>query len=113
MRALNLVHSRKYKFEAENFTKIPSLHFLVLDGCYVNGNLDSKWEELRWLRWRYMPLPHLPPILDLSNLILLDFSWSTNLANLWAESDSTLEVLYCTLKLVFKEIACIHLLWLI
>jgi hypothetical protein len=101
VRSLNLANSQKHKFETKNFAKMRNLHFLILDGCDVSGDFESIWEELRWLRWRHMPMTHLPPILNLSNLISLDFSHSTKLANVWTESDPALEVCYMNLLLEF------------
>ena len=97
VRALNLANSGRTKFECKNLAKMTNLHFFVLDGCYVSGDLGSISKELRWLRWRYMPLEFIPPTLNLSNLISLDFSWSTMLANTWVESNSALEVHCCYL----------------
>jgi len=99
VRALSLANSRKDRFDAMNFAKMTNLHFLILDGCDVIGDLGSMLNELRWLQWRYMPLTHLPLMLDLSNLISLDFSYSTKLATIWAESDPAWEVCYLNLLL--------------
>ena len=92
VRALNLANSRRKEYESKSLAKMTNLHFLVLDGCNVSGDLESISEELRWLRWRYMPLTFIPPTLNLINLIALDFSWSTMLASTWVESHPALEV---------------------
>ena len=55
VRALNLANNRKIEFESKNLTKMTNLHFLVLDGCNVSGDLKIISKELRWLQWRYMP----------------------------------------------------------
>ena len=92
VRALNLANSGRREYESKSLAKMSNLHFLVLDGCNVSGDLESISEELRWLRWRYMPLTFIPPTLKLINLISLDFSYSTMLASTWIESDQALEV---------------------
>ena len=92
MRALNLVHTRKRNFKAEDLAKMTKLLYLVLDGCTVGGNFGSSLEELRWLQWRKMPSMQPPLMLDLFNLTSLDFSYSSNLASLWTESSPALEV---------------------
>ena len=94
VRALNLSNTQRYAFESENFGKMPNLHFLILDGCNMNGNLGSISKELRWLRWRYMPLMQFPVMLNLSRLISLDFFGSKELVNIWTESNPPLEVCY-------------------
>ncbi|KAG0626626.1 hypothetical protein M758_2G138800 [Ceratodon purpureus] len=43
------------------------------------------------MQWRNMPLTHVPSMLDFSNLVSLDFSYSIHLANAWVESNPTLE----------------------
>jgi hypothetical protein len=92
VRALNLTKSQERQFGAKNFTKMPNLHFLVLDGCNVGGNFGNIFKELRWLSWRYMPLNRLPNMLDLSNLVSMDFSHNTQLATLWSEPNPQMEV---------------------
>lgn len=88
-----MVGSRKRKFEAENFTNMPNLHYLGLpDGCMVNGELKCISKELRWLRWRGMPYKDVTMDLDLSQLTSLDFSESSNLASIWVDSNGSLEV---------------------
>ncbi|KAG0607534.1 hypothetical protein M758_8G036000 [Ceratodon purpureus] len=91
VRVLNLANSRKRKFKYDDFGKMTNLHYLVLDGCDVSGNIGCVSRELRWLQWRNMPLTHIPPMLDFSNLVSLDFSYSTLLANAWVESNPALE----------------------
>ncbi|KAG0627123.1 hypothetical protein M758_2G175500 [Ceratodon purpureus] len=90
--SLSLVGSRKQKFEAEDFANMPNLHFLELpDGCIVNGDFRCISAKLRCLRWRGIVLEHIPLELDVSYLTSLDFSWSTNLASLWTESQDNLK----------------------
>ncbi|KAG0563627.1 hypothetical protein KC19_8G046500 [Ceratodon purpureus] len=91
IRALNLAKSRRQKYECERFGKMTNLHYLILDGCDVNGNFDIISKELRWLRWRNMPLVHLPRMFDFMNLVSLDFSQSPRLASMWTESNSATE----------------------
>lgn len=99
-RALNLVGSRKRKFEAEDFINMPNLHFLELpDGCIVNGDFKCMPKELRWLRWRGMSFSHIPTNLDVSQLTSLDFSESTDMASLWIEANDNFE-------------GCLNLRWL-
>ena len=72
---------------------MPNLHYLGLpDGCMVNGELKYILRELRWLRWRGLPYKDVTMDLDLSQLTSLDFSQSSNLASLWVDSSTSLEV---------------------
>ncbi|KAG0575947.1 hypothetical protein KC19_5G042700 [Ceratodon purpureus] len=103
VRAINLVNSQEHKFAFEDFAKMENLHFLILDGCNVSGNLEGISKELRCLRWRHMPLTNAPSLLNLSNLISLDFSYSTKLANMWTQSDPVLEACPNLLTLDLKE----------
>ncbi|KAG0586241.1 hypothetical protein KC19_2G074800 [Ceratodon purpureus] len=91
VRVLNLANSRMRKFKYDDFEKITNLHYLILDGCDVSGNVGCVSKELRWLQWKNMPLTHIPSMLDFSNLVSLDFSYSTYLANAWVESNPALE----------------------
>ncbi|KAG0607731.1 hypothetical protein M758_8G050400 [Ceratodon purpureus] len=91
VRALNLANGGEHELEFEYFTKMTNLHFLVLDGCFINGDLTIISKKLRSLRWRHMPMIQRPPVLNLINLISLDFSESTKAASLWAESNPTLQ----------------------
>ncbi|KAG0575963.1 hypothetical protein KC19_5G044200 [Ceratodon purpureus] len=91
VRAVNLTNTQDHKFAFDDFAKMGNLHFLILDGCNVSGNLEGVSKELRCLRWRHMPLTNAPSMLNLSNLTSLDFSYSTKLANVWAQSDPSLE----------------------
>ena len=100
MRMLNFTNNEEHVINANFFPKMSNLHFLILDGCYVVGDLDRISEELRWLQWRFIPLTHLPPISNLFNLISLDLSLSDNLANAWVITDSTLKVCYANLLLL-------------
>lgn len=94
VRALNLAKSQEKEFEAEDIAKMVNLHFLTLDGCNISGDLGHISKELRWIRWRYMPLRHLPLMLNMSNLVSLDLSKSANLGEAWTESEPALEVCY-------------------
>ena len=80
-------------FDFEKFPKMKNLHYLILDGCNVSGNLGSISKELRYIQWRYMPLTSLPPIPYLSKLVSLDFSKSTKLANILTKSTLAFEVI--------------------
>ncbi|KAG0563881.1 hypothetical protein KC19_8G066900 [Ceratodon purpureus] len=91
VRAMNLAKSHKRKYECESFAKMTNLHYLILDGCDVNGNFDKVSKELRWLQWRNMPSKHLPPKFNFLNLVSLDFSHSSGLASIWTESNSATE----------------------
>ncbi|KAG0563674.1 hypothetical protein KC19_8G050100 [Ceratodon purpureus] len=91
VRALNLGNGGEHEVEFEYFTKMTNLHFLVLDGCFINGDLTIISKKLRSLRWRHMPMIQRPPVLNLTNLISLDFSHNTKAASLWAESNPALE----------------------
>ncbi|KAG0608634.1 hypothetical protein M758_8G121100 [Ceratodon purpureus] len=91
VRVLNLSSSRTCKFKYDDFQKMINLHYLILDGCDVSGNVGCVLRELRWLQWRNMPSTQIPPMLNFSNLVSLDFSDSTHLANAWIESNPALE----------------------
>ena len=81
-------------FDFEKFPKMRNLHYLVLDGCNVSGNLGGISKELRYIQWKYMPLTSLPPIPNLSKLVSLDFFESTNLlVDILIESKLAFEVI--------------------
>lgn len=82
VRALNIAKNWNCKYGVEKFAKMPNLHFLVLDGCNVSGNLKNIANKLQGLRWRNMLSIELFGKLDLSNLVSLDLSYSTKLVNL-------------------------------
>ena len=92
VRAMSLFNGGEHNFDAKNFEEMCNLHFLILDGCNVDGNLGSISKELRYLQWRHMPQTHIPSMLNFSNLVSLDFSESTKLANTWVEAEPGLEV---------------------
>ncbi|KAG0605590.1 hypothetical protein M758_9G071300 [Ceratodon purpureus] len=92
VRALNLANGQELELKIEDITKMTNLHFLVLDGCFINGDFTTISKNLRYLRWRQMPVIQRPPILNLNNLISLDFSYSSEVADLWAKSNPALEV---------------------
>ncbi|KAG0582711.1 hypothetical protein KC19_3G079300, partial [Ceratodon purpureus] len=84
---IRLVKCRKRKFEAMDFAQMSSLHFLELPhGCSIDGNFRCISKNLRWLQWRGVSFKHMPVDLDVTNLISLDLSQSTNLASLLTES---------------------------
>ncbi|KAG0607697.1 hypothetical protein M758_8G048300 [Ceratodon purpureus] len=91
VRALNVANGGEHEVEFEYFLKMTNLHFLVLDGCFLTGDLKIICKKLKYLQWRHMPMIQRPPVLNLTNLISLDFSHSTKEASLWAESNPALE----------------------
>ncbi|KAG0564220.1 hypothetical protein KC19_8G093100 [Ceratodon purpureus] len=91
VRALNLANGGQHEVESLYFTKMSNLHFLILDGCFVNGDHTIISKKLRCLRWRDMPMIQPPPILNLTNLISLDFSYTIKVPDLWANSNPALE----------------------
>ncbi|KAG0610829.1 hypothetical protein M758_7G095000 [Ceratodon purpureus] len=103
VRVLNLANSRMRKFKYDDLEKMTNLHYLILDGCDVSGNICCISRELRWLQWRNMPLTHVPPMLDFKNLVSLDFSYSTLLANAWTKSNPALEACPNLLRLNLKK----------
>ena len=106
MRALNLTDcGQDSNFDFEMFPKMRNLHYLILDGCNASGNLGCISKELRYIQWRHMPLPSPPPILNLSKLVSLDFSKSTNLVDIFTKSTSTFEVI-CHTNLSLKRFEC-------
>ncbi|KAG0557221.1 hypothetical protein KC19_11G111500 [Ceratodon purpureus] len=82
VRALNFANGGEHELGFEYFTKLTNLHFLILDGCFLTGDPTIISKKLRCLRWRHMPMIQRPPILNLTNLISLDFSHSTKAASL-------------------------------
>ncbi|KAG0564195.1 hypothetical protein KC19_8G091100 [Ceratodon purpureus] len=91
VRALNVGSGGEHELESLYFTKMRNLHFVILDGCFINGDFRTISKKLRYLRWREMPVIQRFPILNLSNLISLDFSYSSEVASLWAKSNHALE----------------------
>ena len=91
LRSMNLA---RQSFNAKAFTKMPNLHYLILDGCSISGNFDNIFKELRFLQWRHIPNTYIPDLQNLSNLVSIDLSGSTNLVNTWANSIPALEVRY-------------------
>ena len=110
VRAMSLVNGGRHSFDVKNFEEMRNLHYLILDECDVDGNLGSIAKELRYLRWRHMPRTHIPSMQKISNLVSLDFSKSTKLANVWIESDTTLEVTTLHHDLIIRVgISCLEL----
>ncbi|KAG0564194.1 hypothetical protein KC19_8G091000, partial [Ceratodon purpureus] len=91
VRALNVANGGEHELESVYFTKMINLHFLILDGCFIDGDLTTISKKLRYLQWRQMSVIQGPPVLNLSNLISLDFSYSSEAASLWSNSNPALE----------------------
>ena len=81
-------------FNVENFAKMLNIQHLVLNDCDMYDNLKNILDELRYLHVKQIPLTRIPPMLDLFNLITLDFSGCNNLTIPWIVSLPALEVCY-------------------
>ncbi|CAM6072457.1 unnamed protein product, partial [Sphagnum tenellum] len=60
--------------EAENYISMRKLHFLLLDGHNVKGDISTCSRELNWLQWMHSDLSTLPLELNLPKLAVLDLS---------------------------------------
>ena len=82
---------------------MPNLHYLALpEGCSIFGDFRCMSKELRFLQWKGMPLSSIPTELDLFHLTSLNFSESTNLASLWADSNTNLSEV--SFELIFPKL---------
>jgi hypothetical protein len=81
--------------KAESYTNMIELRYLLLDGCFINGNFSGWSQELKWLQWRYFPHQELPSSLKLPNLVVLDLSNSTTLTHIWTKDfEEDVRVIY-------------------
>ncbi|KAL3746401.1 hypothetical protein ACJRO7_015370 [Eucalyptus globulus] len=63
-------------FTAGNFQMMPELRFLKLDNAKVSGNSEDAFASLRWLCWQRCPLDFSANFFLLTELVILDLSWS-------------------------------------
>ncbi|KAK3431312.1 hypothetical protein EUGRSUZ_E03177 [Eucalyptus grandis] len=55
---------------------LPNIRFLELDHASMTGNFADVFPKLRWLRWRGCPRDFEATELNLTELVILDLSWS-------------------------------------
>ncbi|KAL3739992.1 hypothetical protein ACJRO7_021299 [Eucalyptus globulus] len=55
---------------------LPNIRFLELDHASMTGNFANVFPKLRWLRWRGCPRDFEATELNLTELVILDLSWS-------------------------------------
>ncbi|XP_039169701.1 disease resistance protein RPV1-like [Eucalyptus grandis] len=61
----------------DTFTEtLPNVRFLKLDHASMTGNFADVFPKLRWLRWQGCPRDFEATELNLTELVILDLSWS-------------------------------------
>ncbi|KAL3739998.1 hypothetical protein ACJRO7_021303 [Eucalyptus globulus] len=55
---------------------LPNVRFLKLDRASMTGNFADVFPKIRWLRWQGCPRDFEATELDLTELVILDLSWS-------------------------------------
>ncbi|XP_039164318.1 disease resistance protein RPV1-like [Eucalyptus grandis] len=70
------VEALLFDFTAEYFQIMPELRFLKLDNAKVSGNFGGAFASLRWLCWQRCPLDFTAKNFVLTELVILDQSWS-------------------------------------
>ncbi|KAK3431319.1 hypothetical protein EUGRSUZ_E03194 [Eucalyptus grandis] len=61
----------------DTFTEtLPNVRFLKLDRASMTGNFADVFPKLRWLRWQGCPRDFEATELNLTELVILDLSWS-------------------------------------
>ncbi|KAJ9558670.1 hypothetical protein OSB04_013284 [Centaurea solstitialis] len=65
-----------YELETDALSKMDNLKLLQLNYVQLKGSYKNFPEELRWLCMHGFPLDHIPPGLQLENLVGLDMSYS-------------------------------------
>ncbi|KAL3746371.1 hypothetical protein ACJRO7_015344 [Eucalyptus globulus] len=63
-------------YTAGDFQMMPELRFLRLDNAKVSGNFEGALASLRWLCWQRCPLDFSAKNFLLTELVILDLSWS-------------------------------------
>ncbi|KAF8024044.1 hypothetical protein BT93_F1297 [Corymbia citriodora subsp. variegata] len=61
---------------AANFASIPAISFLKLDDANVSGDFTGAFPSLRWFCWQRVPLDFGATNFVLTELVILDLSWS-------------------------------------
>ncbi|XP_039165607.1 disease resistance protein RPV1 [Eucalyptus grandis] len=70
------VEALPFDFRAGYFQIMPELRFLKLDNAKFSGSFEGAFASLRWLCWRRCPLDFSAKIFLLTELVILDLSWS-------------------------------------
>ncbi|XP_039164901.1 disease resistance protein RUN1 isoform X3 [Eucalyptus grandis] len=66
----------QYSFGPAHFARTSNIRFLRLDQANLEGNFERRLSSLRWLHWQGCPRHLLAEKLDLTELVVLDLSWS-------------------------------------
>ncbi|XP_039165075.1 disease resistance protein RPV1-like isoform X2 [Eucalyptus grandis] len=70
------VEALPFDFTAGDFQKMPELRLLKLDNAKFSGNFEGAFASLRWLCWQRCPLDFSAENFSLTELVILDLSWS-------------------------------------
>ncbi|XP_030476851.2 disease resistance protein RRS1-like [Syzygium oleosum] len=65
-----------HSFTETDFKSMPSIRFLKLDHAKMTGNFENVFPNLRWLRWQGCPRDFVAAEFSLTELVILDLSWS-------------------------------------
>ncbi|XP_030460145.2 putative disease resistance protein RGA3 [Syzygium oleosum] len=65
-----------HSFTETDFKSMPSIRFLKLDHAKMTGNIANVFPKLRWLRWQGCPRDFEAAEFSLTELVILDLSWS-------------------------------------
>ncbi|XP_056172039.1 disease resistance protein RUN1-like isoform X2 [Syzygium oleosum] len=65
-----------HTFTETNFKSMPNIRFLKLDHASMTGNFANVFPKLRWLRWQGCPRDFEATEFNLTELVILDLSWS-------------------------------------
>ncbi|KAJ9558761.1 hypothetical protein OSB04_013375 [Centaurea solstitialis] len=71
-----LEKDKLYELETDALSKMDNLKLLQLNHVQLKGSYKNFPEELRWLCMHGFPLDHIPPGLQMENLVCLDMSYS-------------------------------------
>ncbi|KAJ9558777.1 hypothetical protein OSB04_013391 [Centaurea solstitialis] len=71
-----LEEDKLYELETDALSKMDNLKLLQLNYVQLKGSYKNFQEELRWLCMHGFPLDHIPPDLQMENLVCLDMSYS-------------------------------------
>ncbi|KAJ9558694.1 hypothetical protein OSB04_013308 [Centaurea solstitialis] len=71
-----LEEDKSYELDTDALSKMDNLKLLQLNYVQLKGSYENFPEELRWLCMHGFPLDHIPPGLQLEDLVCLDMSYS-------------------------------------
>ncbi|KAJ9558876.1 hypothetical protein OSB04_013490 [Centaurea solstitialis] len=71
-----LEEDKLYELETKALSKMDNLKLLQLNYVQLKGSYRNFPEELRWFCMHGFPLDHIPPGLQMENLVCLDMSYS-------------------------------------